>query len=106
MSEKIININDRRKERENKVPDEALELPKEVYNANWRDDIVDEAEDEIKEETSFEPFENEQDYRSPEVVSRKAENLVDVFKLSREVKQGYGRKVGRVVALGDYRSEL
>ena len=47
MSEKIININERRTG-ENEVPDEELSLPAEVHRANWRDDVVDEAEDETE----------------------------------------------------------
>ena len=106
MSEKIININEWRAEKENKAPEETLKLPNKVYKANWRDDVPDEAEDEIKEVTSFEPFENEQEYKSNKIVSREAENLIDVFKLSREKKREYGRKVEGVLTLSDYRSEL
>jgi len=46
MSEININKNEWREERENKVPEEALELPKEVYNANWRDDVAEEVKEE------------------------------------------------------------
>ena len=90
MSEKIININERRVG-ENEVPDEELSLPAEVYEANWRDDVVDEAEDETKEVTSFEPFENEQEYKSKEVISREAENEIAAF--SRAAKKKFGGKV-------------
>lgn len=90
MSAEIINFNERRAG-ENEVPEEALSLPNEVYNANWRDDVADEAEDETKEVTSFEPFENEQEYKSSEIVSQEAENLIMAF--SRAKKQEFGRKV-------------
>lgn len=95
MSANIININERRKG-ENKVPEETLDLPQDAYegkayDANWQDDIVDEAEDEIEEETSFEPYENEQDYQSKEIVSREAENLIYAF--DRAKKREFGRKV-------------
>lgn len=94
MSEKInINVNER-SEGENKVPDEALSLPEEVYNANWRDDVTDEAEDEIEEVTSFEPYENEQDYQSSEIVSREAENLIGAFE--RAKLRNFGAKALRV----------
>ena len=90
MSGKIININERRTG-ENEVPDEKLSLPKEVHEANWRDDIVDEADDEIEEATSFEPFENEQEYKSKEVIGREAENEIAAFKRANMKK--YGNKV-------------
>ena len=94
MSEEInININER-SEGEYKVPEEELSLPKEVYNANWRDDVADEAEDEMKELTSFEPYENEQDYQSSEIVSREAENLIGAFE--RAKLRNFGAKALRV----------
>ncbi len=90
MSEKIININERR-EGENEVPDEELSLPVEVHDANWHDDVVDEAEDEIEEATSFEPFENEQEYKSKEIIGREAENEIAAFKRANMKK--FGSKV-------------
>ena len=93
MSEKIININERRTG-ENEVPDEELSLPAEVHRANWRDDVVDEAEDETEEVTSFEPFENEQEYRSNEIVSREAENEIAAFRRAKMQELG-----GRVLTL-------
>lgn len=63
MSGNNTNVNERRTG-ENEVPDEIIDLPQKVYNANWRDDVPDEAEDEMKEVTSFEPFEDEQNYKS------------------------------------------
>ncbi|MBR3319399.1 hypothetical protein IKG06_02740 [Candidatus Saccharibacteria bacterium] len=94
MSEKIININERRVG-ENEVPEEELSLPTDVYEANWRDDIVDEAEDETEEETSFieqlEPYENEREYKSKEIISREAENEIAAF--NREAKRKFGSKV-------------
>jgi hypothetical protein len=90
MSEKIININERRIG-ENEVPDEELSLPTEVHEANWRDDIVDEAEDEIEEATSFEPFENEQEYKSNKIISREAKNEIIAFR--RDKMQALGKSV-------------
>ena len=87
MSEEIININERR-EGENEVPDEELSLPAEVHEANWHDDVVDEAEDEIEEVTSFEPFENEQEYKSREIISREAENEINMFRRANMKKFG------------------
>ncbi len=64
MSGKSIKTNERRKG-ENEVPDEVIELPHQVYDANWRDDIPDEADDETKEETSlYEFYDDEQTYES------------------------------------------
>lgn len=87
MSEEIININERR-EGENEVPDEELSLPAEVHEANWHDDVVDEAEDEIEEVTSFEPFENEQEYKSKEIVSQEAENEIAAFRRAKMERFG------------------
>ncbi len=92
---KTININVKeRNGRENEVPDEVIDLPNKVHDANWHDDIPDEAEDETKEETSFEPYENEQDYKSSEIVSREAENLINAFERSK--LQNFGDKTLRV----------
>ena len=90
MSANNIKINERSESGENEVPEE-IKLPNEVYNANWRDDIIDEAEDETKEVTSFEPYENEQDYQSKEIVTPEAENLIWAF--DRAKKQEFGKKV-------------
>ena len=91
MSEINIKIMERSEEGENEVPDEKLSLPEQVYNANWRNDIVDEAEKEKQVATSFEPYENEQEYKSKEIVSQDAENRIDAF--DRALEQKYGRKV-------------
>ena len=93
MSANNIKINERSESGENEVPEE-IKLPNEVYNANWRDDIIDEAEDETKEVTSFEPYENEQEYKSKEIVSPEAENLIMAF--DRAKKQEFGKKVLRL----------
>ena len=95
MSAENINFNERRAG-ENEVPEEALSLPNEVYEANWHDDVADEAEDETKEETSlkYEPFDNEPEYKSSEIVSRESENLIAVF--NRERAQEDGRKLLRL----------
>ncbi len=90
MEANNIKINERSESGENEVPEE-ISLPNEVYNANWRDDVVDEAEDETKEVTSFEPYENEQDYQSKEIVSPEAENLIWAF--DRAKKREFGKKV-------------
>ncbi|MBQ3293511.1 hypothetical protein IJG96_00045 [Candidatus Saccharibacteria bacterium] len=90
MEANNIKINERSESGENEVPEE-ISLPSEVYNANWRDDVVDEAEDETKEVTSFEPYENEQDYQSKEIVSPEAENLIWAF--DRAKKREFGKKV-------------
>lgn len=90
MNVNNIKINERSESGENEVPEE-IKLPNEVYNANWRDDVVDEAEDETKEVTSFEPYENEQDYQSKEIVTPEAENLIWAF--DRAKKQEFGKKV-------------
>ncbi len=90
MEANNIKINERSESGENEVPEE-ISLPNEVYNANWRDDVVDEAEDETKEVTSFEPYENEQEYQSKEIVSPEAENLIWAF--DRAKKREFGKKV-------------
>ena len=99
MSNKIININERRKG-ENEVPDVELSLPSKVLNANWHDDVVDEAEDETKEATSFETFENEQDYKSKENISREAGNEIIAFQ--RNIAKRFGEKIKNVYDADEY----
>ncbi|MBR3131037.1 hypothetical protein IKG31_00455 [Candidatus Saccharibacteria bacterium] len=118
MSERNINITERR-EGEDEVPDEELSLPSEVYNANWRDDVADEAEEEKeaislvhnanwrddvvdeaeekKEAISFkfEPYKNERGYKSKLIVSEEAENLIDAF--DRSFLQENGRKTLKIL---------
>ena len=88
MSANNTNVNERSREGEDEVPDEVLDLPTSVHKANWRDDIDDGAVDEIKEVTSFEPFENEQDYQSHEIITPEAENLIDAFSKTRLRQDG------------------
>lgn len=88
MSGNNININER-KVGENEVPDEIIELPHQVYDANWRDDIPDEAVDEIKEETSFETFEDEKNYKfGDKSVDKSVEVRLDAFRRKRNQKLG------------------
>jgi len=93
MSEININKNEWREERENKVPEEALELPKEVYNANWRDDVAEEVKEE-NEAIDFEPFEDEQEYKSQETIEPEAEYLIGAFE--RAKLRNFGSKTLRV----------
>lgn len=90
METENIKINERSEGEGNEALEE-ISLPNEVYNANWRDDIIDEAEDETKAVTSFEPYENEQEYQSKEIVSPEAENLIWAF--DRAKKREFGKKV-------------
>ena len=84
MSEKInINNND----------NEELSLPKEVYNANWRDDVVEEVKEE-NEAIDFEPFEDEQGYESRETIAPEAEYLIGAFE--RAKLKNFGSKTLRV----------
>ncbi len=84
MSEKInINNND----------NEELSLPKEVYNANWRDDVVEEVKKE-NEAIDFEPFEDEQGYESRETIEPEAEYLIGAFE--RAKLKNFGSKTLRV----------
>lgn len=92
MSETKININERI-EGENKVPDEELMLPADVYDANWRDDIPEEVKEE-NEAIDFEPFEDEQEYKSREVIGAEAENLIGAFE--RAKLRDFGGKTLRV----------
>ncbi len=88
MSGNNNKINER-KVGENEVPDEIIELPYQVYDANWRDDIPDEAVDEIKEETSFETFEDEKNYRSGNKnVDKSVEVRLDAFRRKRNQRLG------------------
>ena len=91
MSKNIININERRAEGENEVPDVKMILPDGVYeDANWRDD-VDVAEDETEEatsqrETDYQIFGNEVDeveYESKSDISPEAKNRIIAFNRAR-----------------------
>ncbi|MBR0431596.1 hypothetical protein IJK16_01195 [Candidatus Saccharibacteria bacterium] len=68
----------------NKIQNEGGEgeykVPGEVYNANWRDDIAEQAD---SEKLDFETFDNEAKYKSPEIVD--AETLKRIK--SRQVGQ-------------------
>ena len=85
MSEQI-NIN------KNNGSDE-LSLPEEVYNANWRDDIVEEVKEE-NEAIDFEPFEDEQEYQSRDTIEPEAEYLIGAFE--RAKLKNFGSKTLRV----------
>ena len=98
MSVTNKNFNERSNVEENKVLDErdihsdVLFLPEDVIeNAKFTNDIVDKAEDETEEVTSFETFENEEGYKSNYVVSKEAENRIDAF--SRDMDRRFGKKV-------------
>ncbi|MBR5389426.1 hypothetical protein IK146_02615 [Candidatus Saccharibacteria bacterium] len=88
MSKNIININERRVEGENEVPDVEMILPDGVYeDANWRDDI-DVAEDETEEatsqiETDYLTFDNEEGYKSKSDISPEAKNKIIAFDRAR-----------------------
>ena len=86
MCEINTNINERSEKGENEVPDIKLSLPADVYNKG--DNKIDRAEDEIEEATSFEPFENEQEYKSKEIVSREAENEIAAFRRAKMERFG------------------
>jgi hypothetical protein len=97
MSETKTSINERKIGRENEVPDEKLMLPDEVYDANWYDDIVEEADDETEEETSleFEDYDKPQEYVSPEEVSADAQEKIRAFELYKNVGSKTLRVYGR-----------
>ncbi len=69
MSEETINTIERRREdASDEGLDVTLSLPKGVYKeANWHDDVpLEAADEEKKEETSYEFFKKEWNYESPQ----------------------------------------
>jgi len=92
MSESIVNIKERSEKGVSEEGlDVALDLPESVYNANWRDDIPEEARDERKEETSYEFFDEETSYESPQGdVGASLEKRLELF--GRDRLRGIGGK--------------
>ncbi len=67
----------------------------EVYNANWRDDIAEEVEEE-KKQIDFEAYENEAGYDSSKVKeSAEADRKIELFSKTR--LRGIGSKTLRLV---------
>ena len=81
MNGSEIKINERSGE-ENKVLEEIeeIKLPSTVFNANWRDDIPEQAKEE-NEAIGLEPYEREAEYSSKEEVSQEAEERIKLFNI-------------------------
>ena len=93
-----INVSERSEEGDNKVSGETLYMPEEYVKNNVAIDMdsrLGKAEDETKDETSFEPFENEQAYKSPESVSPEAKERIRAFELYRNVGSKVLRMYGK-----------
>lgn len=100
MSANTINVTKGARE-ENKVLDETvIYIPRKVVeegkaiDSDWRDDVEETAK-EIDEKTglsALETYDDEQNYRSHEVISRNAENRIEIFR-----KRSENRLVGKKV---------
>ncbi|MBQ3310264.1 hypothetical protein IJG73_02380 [Candidatus Saccharibacteria bacterium] len=72
----------------NQAPEkDVIDLPKKVYNANWKDD-VDLSEAGPQDELGFETFNDEAEYESPKEVSEEA--LAKQLEWAKKQKIGQG----------------
>jgi len=103
MSGENIKRNERSESEENKVLEEfeEIKLPKEVVNANWRDDREEQVK-EINEAIGLELYNNEEEYRSNEVISRDAELKIEMFNKTKAA----GRKIIGIIPKEELESVL
>ena len=79
--------NERSQGKEPSAGKDVIDLPKKVYNANWKDD-VDLSEAGPQDELGFETFNDEAEYESPKEVSEEA--LAKQLEWAKKQKIGQG----------------